>query len=245
MDLFDGIRYNFKGLWLAIRTPKLILLGFIRFAAVILITIVCASLILAYHQEILNQIWLKPQSSWIIWLWYIISWLLSLILVGVATIVAYIVAQILFSVFIMDLMSRITEKMITGQVKAPQKLTLIQQFFYLMRQEIPRTVIPVIVTLILTFVGWLTPAGPIITILLAAIAVIFLAWDNTDLVPARRLEPFRDRFRFLTKTLPFHLGFGVLFLIPVLNIFFLSFSPVGATIYYIEKNINFSRDVQA
>ena len=235
MSLLHGIRYNLKGFWLGVKTPKLLLLGIIRFTAVIFITVFCASLILVYHQEILNQIWHKPQSIWILWLWYVSSWLLSLVLVGFSTIIAYIVSQILFSVFIMDQMSRITEKMMTGQVKESQKIPWFQQFFYLIRQEIPRAVIPIIVTLLLTVVGWLTPLGPVITIFLAAVAVIFLAWDNTDLVPARRLEPFRRRFRFLRQTLLFHLGFGALFLIPILNIFFLSFSPVGATLYYVEK----------
>jgi len=235
MSLLHGIRYNLRGFWLGIKTPKLLLLGIIRFAAVIFVTIFCASLLLVYHQEILQEIWGKPQSTWILWLWYVTSWLLSLVLVGLSTIIAYIVSQILFSVFIMDQMSRITEKMITGQVKESQKIPWYQQFFYLIRQEIPRAIIPIIVTLFLTVVGWLTPLGPFIAIFLAAVAVIFLAWDNTDLVPARRLEPFSRRFGFLRQTLLFHLGFGIFFLIPILNILFLSFSPVGATLYYVEK----------
>jgi len=48
--------------------------------------------------------------------------------------------------------------------------------------------------------------------------------------------PFGERFRMLRRTLPFHLGFGLLFLIPFLNILFLSFAPVGATLYYIDQN---------
>ena len=72
-------------------------------------------------------------------------------------------------------------------------------------------------------------------LLLPALAAVFLSWDNTDLIPARRLDPFGKRFKFLLKNLPFHLGFGLLFLIPVLNILFLSFAPVGATLYYIDK----------
>jgi CysZ protein len=84
--------------------------------------------------------------------------------------------------------------------------------------------------------GWLTPLGPVLAVLSSGIAVIFLAWDNTDLVPARRLYPYKKRFRLLLDSLTFHLGFGLLFLIPVLNILFLSFAPVGATIYFIDKH---------
>ena len=59
--------------------------------------------------------------------------------------------------------------------------------------------------------------------------------DSSLLIPARRLEPFGSRFKFLLKNLGFHLGFGLWFLIPGLNILFLSFAPVGATLYHIER----------
>jgi CysZ protein len=91
------------------------------------------------------------------------------------------------------------------------------------------------IALVLMVLGWSTPLSPVTTIVSALAAEIFLAWDNTDLIPARRLEPFGGRFKFLVKNLGFHLGFGLWFLIPVLNIVFLSFAPVGATLYYIER----------
>ena len=235
MNLFSGIKYNLRGLSLGVKTPKLLLLGIIRFMVVAIITILTAGLILVYHQEILNLMWSKPESQWIIWLWYLLSWLLSVVLVGCAIVLSYLVSQILFSVFIMDLMSRITEKTVTGSILEPNKIPWWQQFLFLIKQEIPRTTVPVLLSLVLIGFSWLTPLGPIVTILSSAVTVIFLAWDNTDLIPARRMEPFKERFRRLTSTLPFHLGFGILFLIPLLNILFLSFAPVGATLYYIDK----------
>ncbi|MBW1703103.1 MAG: EI24 domain-containing protein [Deltaproteobacteria bacterium] len=235
MNILKGIKYNLQGLWLGVKTPKLLLLGFIRFAVVIFITIISSGLILAYHQEILSLIWARPESPWIIWLWHVLSWLLSLILVGLAAVLSYLVSQILFSVLIMDYMSRITELMVTGQVNEPEQLSLMRLFSHLIKQEIPRTIIPVLLSLLLMILGFLTPLGPILAILTSCMAVIFLTWDNTDLVPARRLVPFNERFKLMSKTILFHLGFGVLFLIPGLNILFLSFAPVGATLYYIEK----------
>ncbi len=235
MKLIDGITYNIRGLFLGLKTPKLLFWGIIRFLMVIAITILAASFILSYHQEILNVIWSRPESAWVLWLWHILSWLLSLILVGVATVISYLIAQILFSVIIMDHMSRITEMKVTGNVKEPKNMPLIRQFIYLMRQEIPRTIIPVMISLVL-MLGGLTPLGPVLAIISSCIAAIFLAWDNTDLLPARRLFTFKERFRFLKKNLLFHLGFGLPFLIPVMNILFLSFAPVGATIYQLDKN---------
>jgi CysZ protein len=235
MNLFNGIKYNLRGLILGLKTPTLLLLGLIRFFVVVIISIFCAGLILVYHQEILNFLWSKPESPWIVWLWHFLSWLLSAVLIGLSTIISYLVSQILFSVLIMDLMSRITEKKVTGSIQEAGNIPRWQQFLFLIKQEIPRSIFPVIMSLILLAFGWLTPLGPVVTVISAAAASIFLAWDNTDLVPARRLTPFAERFRILKRTLPFHLGFGILFLIPLLNILLLSFAPVGATLYYIEK----------
>ena len=236
MDLIKGITFNLRGLWLGIKTPKLLLLGMLRFVVIIAITILSTSLILVYHQGILELIWAKPESAWLLWLWHVLSWLLSLILVGVSAVISYLISQILFSVIIMDRMSRITEFKMTGHVKEPETVSLIRQFSYLVKQEIPRTTIPVLLSLFLMLLGWLTPFGPIIAILSSGIIIIFLAWDSTDLLPARRLIPFKDRFKLLLKTLLFHLGFGLLFLIPILNILLLSFAPVGATLYFLERH---------
>ena len=54
MNLISGIRYNLRGLRMGLKTPKLLILGLIRFLAVIIITIFTAGMILAYHQEILS-----------------------------------------------------------------------------------------------------------------------------------------------------------------------------------------------
>jgi CysZ protein len=236
MKLFDGITYNIRGFWLGVKTPKLLMLGLIRLAAVIIITILFASLILVYHQEILNLIWTRPESRWLLWLWHLLSWMLSLFLVVLSSVFSYLISQILFCVIIMDTMSIITERLASGQEKEPQKMPLLSRFFYLVKQEIPRTIVPVLLSLFIMGLGWLTPFGPLFTIFSSLIAAIFLAWDNTDLVPARRLYPFKTRFKFFYKNLPFHLGFGLLFLIPIASIFFLSFSPVGATLYYVEEH---------
>ena len=183
----------------------------------------------------MQAMWIRPESMWLVWLWYLLSWLITLILLAVSVLVSYVVSQILFNVFIMDMMSRITENLLAGEVQEASGASFLCQLPFLIRQEIPRAVIPLVLTGILFLLGWMTPLGPLVTVLSSAVAAVFLAWDHTDLVPARRLQPFAKRFGFLIKTLPFHLGFGFLFLIPVANILFLSFAPVGATLYYLEK----------
>jgi CysZ protein len=235
MGFFDGLMYNLKGLGLAMKTPRLLALGLVRFLAVILITFVCAGLILVYHDQILELLWSRPDSRWVLWLWVLVSWMVALLLVALSSVVSYLAAQVLFAVVIMDAMSRITERQVTGQRPAAAGSSFAAQFVFLVRQEIPRSVIPLLLTLAVMAVGWLTPLGPVTAVVSAAAAAAFLAWDNTDLIPARQLLPFSRRFRFLLKTLPFHLGFGLWFLVPLANIVFLSFAPVGATLYYLDN----------
>ena len=235
MDLYDGIKYNMKGVWLALKTPKLLMLGVLRFFIVLLFTLVLSGSVLYWHDEILLTIWKTPEPGWLVYVWNVVSWLLSIFLAAVAMVLSYLIAQLFFCVFIMDYMSRITEKIILGSEVPFEQESWSSFFFYLIKQEIPRAVIPVLISLIIMVLGLMTPISPIIIILSSVAAVVFLAWDNTDLVPARRMKPFNVRIRFLREHLMFHVGFGLLFLIPGLNIIFLSFAPVGATLYFIEK----------
>lgn len=234
MQLIDGIRYNLRGLKIGFRTPKLLILGLLRFFVVIFVTIAFGSIILLYQQDIISMIWSKPESYWIIWLWYLVSWLITIILIIMSTVVSYLLSQIIFAVVIMDKMSRITESIKNGLV-AEQNFSYFKQLVFLIKQEIPRTVIPVIILLALSVIGWLTPLGPVLSIITSIIAAAFLSWDNTDLVPARRFFKFNERIGFLIRNFSFHIGFGLLFLIPVFNILSLSFAPIGATLYYLDK----------
>lgn len=234
MNFFSGIKYNYRGLKLGLKTPILLLLGFVRFAVIVIFTVVAAGLVLAHYHDILSLVWLQPESAWISWLWHLVSWIVALLLVMLSAVVSFLISQLLFSVIIMDAMSAITEKKIAGHEKRARHMPWFKYFFHLLKQEIPRAVIPVLIALVLLVLGWLTPLAPVATVISSLAAVIFLAWDNTDLVPARRLQPFGSRFKFLLKNILFHLGFGIWFLIPGLNIVFLSFAPVGATLFYVE-----------
>lgn len=234
-SIFKGIAYNIKGLKLGLKTPKLLMLGLLRFVVLVVIAVAAAAVILVNYEQILNLMWNRPESAWLVWLWYLVSWLLALLLVGISSVVGFLIAQLLFSVFIMDVMSQITERKIAGVVQSAPDMPRLRYFFYLLRQEIPRALAPILIALVLLVLSWFTPLGPVLTILSPLAAGVFLAWDNTDLVPARRLVPFKDRFAFLRRHLAFHFGFGLLFLIPVANILLLSFAPVGATLFHLDQ----------
>jgi CysZ protein len=235
MDLIRGMVYNIRGLGMSLRTGKLLFWGLVRFLLILLIMSVLAGLILAYHQSIMDLFWTRPESRWLLWIWHLLSWFVSIFLIAVSGLLSFLLSQILFSVLIMDLMSRITERKVTGQVRTPEGASFWKQFISMITQEIPRCFVPLLLSMIVMVLGWMTPLGPVVTLLSSGLAVTFLSWDNTDLTPARNLVPFKKRFKFLMKTVLFHLGFGLPFLIPGLNLFFLAFAPVGATLYYLDK----------
>jgi len=235
MGFVQGLLFNLRGLKLGVTTGKLLFWGLVRFALLLLIMSLLTGLILAYHQDLMSLLWSKPESRWLIWLWHVVSWLASLFLIGLSAIVSFIISQVFFSALVMDHMARITELKITGTIREPQNLPLWRLFPSIILQEIPRSFVPLIVSLLILIFGWITPLGPILTIVSSAVAILFLSWDNTDLIPARNLIPFKERFGFLMKTIPFHLGFGLPFLVPILNILFLAFAPIGATLYYLER----------
>jgi CysZ protein len=224
MGLIAGLQYNIKGVALSLTTPSLLILGLIRFAVVLLLALLLSGMVLYWHNDIFSMIW------------QMVSWILTLILMALSMLAAYLISQIFFCVFIMDYMSRITERMVLGQEAPGADTSIFGVFFYLILQEIPRAVVPVLISVALMIIGLFTPLSLVIIAISSVVAGIFLAWDNTDLVPARRMLPFKERFEFLKKNLFFHIGFGLLFLVPWINIIFLSFAPVGATLYYIDKD---------
>jgi CysZ protein len=235
LEFISGITYNLRGLTTALGTPRLLLLGLVRFMIMAAVTVVLAAWLLSHHETLLSLMWQKPTSGWLVWFWQLISWMAALLGVAISAVIAFILAQLLFSVFIMDLMSRITERKICGFERASASMPVWTYFLYLIKQELPRAILPVLISLVILIIGALTPASPLVAVASPLAMGLFLAWDNTDLVPARRLVPFRQRLAFLGRHLLFHLGFGLWFLVPGLNVLFFSFAPVGATLFYIEQ----------
>ncbi|MEW6669914.1 MAG: EI24 domain-containing protein [Thermodesulfobacteriota bacterium] len=235
MGLVQGLLYNLKGLRLGFSSGRLLLWGLLRFVLLILIMLALSWLVIIDQDRITNLLWSKPASPWISWLWHLLSWFITLLLIAFSAVFSYLLSQVLFSVLIMEHMSRLTELKVTGCIAVDSAMPLRKSFLYLIGQEIPRTLVPVLISLLIMVLGWVTPFGPILALISSAVAIIFLSWDNTDLVPARKKLPFAARFRALLRTLPFHLGFGLPFLVPVVNILFLCFAPVGATLYHLER----------
>jgi len=125
------------------------MLGILRFFVVLFLTLLLSGLVLYWHAEILNLIWKMPESGWLIYLWKLASWILSLVLAAISMVLAYLISQLLFCVFIMDYMSRITEAIVLGQEAKFEPGSWVGFFIHLIKQEIPRAIIPVLIMLVI------------------------------------------------------------------------------------------------
>ena len=65
MQLINGLKYNLRGLRLGLKTPRLLLLGVVRFILVVLVMILFTSLILAHHRTLMDLFWTQPDSIWL------------------------------------------------------------------------------------------------------------------------------------------------------------------------------------
>ncbi len=143
---------------LSLRHPRLLWLGLLRFAVILVLTVLFSGLILLNHDAIMSRLWQMPASGFPVYLWHLASWLLSLLLAAFSVVIAYLTAQVCFNVFIMDYMSRITEKIVLGKEMSVSDRGWFKTAGYLIVQEIPRAVIPMIITLVVMTAGFL-PAG--------------------------------------------------------------------------------------
>ncbi|MCA1787039.1 MAG: hypothetical protein LC657_13785, partial [Desulfobacteraceae bacterium] len=89
MDFFRGIQYNIQGMTLSLRHPKLLWLGLLRFAVILMLTVLLSGMILLNHDAILSGIWALPESGFLVYVWHLVSWLLSMVLAAISVVVAY------------------------------------------------------------------------------------------------------------------------------------------------------------
>jgi CysZ protein len=103
-----------------------------------------------------------------------------------------------------------------------------------MKQETPRAIIPLFLSTTLIVLGWLLPFGPIWVLFSSIFSCAFMAWDYTDLVPARRMMSFKERSRMFKKTFFTHVAFGLPLIIPILNVILFSIGPISGTILFLK-----------
>ena len=68
MGFFKGFAYNLKGLRFGLKNPALMLMGVVRFVVILLVTALCAVLVIAYYRDIAGVVWTLPESPWLVWL---------------------------------------------------------------------------------------------------------------------------------------------------------------------------------
>lgn len=234
MHLLDGLICHWEALKLLKKRKTLIFWGGVRFIIILVLFVVFSLIAFAYNDPLLEYIWERPESIIMLVIWKITLILFTAVLLFIAAIFSYIISQILFGVLIADYMSYVTEYELTTKVSNGAPLFSFNYLFFLIRQEIPRGFLPLIISSGLMILGWLLPLGFAWVFISSLVSGALVAWDYTDLVPARMLMPFGERFSLFKKTFLGHVIFGLPFLVPFLNVIFFSIGPVAGTIFFLK-----------
>jgi CysZ protein len=234
MGFFYGLWCHIEALKIFRQKKSLIFWASLRFITLIVLFVILSAIAISNNREVLQLLWLKPQNYFLVILWYLLLFITSIILMFAAGIISYIISQILFGVLIADHMSILTESIVTGKITNPQMS--LGHLIFLIKQEIPRTFIPLITTSAIMVFGWILPLGVVLVVASVLLSCLFTAWDYTDLVPARALYSFKERFGMFKKDILGHLGFGLPFAVPFLNVLLFSMGPVSGTLFYLRKH---------
>ncbi len=233
MGIWYGFRCHWDAMALLKKERSLLLWGLSRFLLILGLTVVFTWLAVSYNHEIFGLIWQRPETGWARHLWTLLLWLFTLKLIILGTILAYIVSQGVFGALIADHMSQLTQRALGFETR-PSSMGGLKHMVFIVKQEIPRVFVPVLPSVSVMILGWMIPFGFVPVILSGLVTSAFLAWDYTDLVPARELWTFSQRWAFFKKNLLGHIVLGLPFLIPFLNIFLLSLGPVSGTIFFLR-----------
>lgn len=236
MNLLYGLKCHWEALKIMKAKKSLIFWGLLRFLIILFLFIVLSFIALSYNHLLLEYIWTKPSSLMMLILWKIALVLLTILLLFVAGGLSYLISQILFGVVIADHMSYITEHILSGKEPKGTPPFSFSYLLFLIKQEIPRGTLPLLVSSSFIILGWLLPLGFIWVMVSSLVSCAFLAWDYTDLVPARMLKPFKERFTLFKRTFWGHVIFGLPFMIPFINVLFFSIGPVSGTVFYMRAS---------
>lgn len=235
MQLIFALKCHLDALTLVKHKKILAFLAALRFLILIAFIVIFSWVALSYNDTFLNYIWEKPSKILLTLVWYIVLIFSTIILLFAGAILAYIISQILFGILIADYMSALAEQIITGKQSEEKISFSLTYLIYLIRQEIPRTLFPLILSTSFMVFGWLLPLNFIWVILSSFLSCALMAWDYTDLVPARRSMPFKERLHMFKSNFVGHIVFGLPFLIPFVNVIFLSLAPISGTVFFLKE----------
>jgi CysZ protein len=218
----DGLAVHAEGLRMLRREQSLWKLALVPLAITLVAFTVAVALVVAYLDWIhaLATAWMPvlEATAWYAWLWvgplklvfFVIGVVLTILLVGLAMAVAFLVANVLASPFL-DALSRRVEALVEGRVQEADSgfFDTIREGGRAMSEELRRLFFFGIVQAIVFVLGLLIPGGQVLTApVMVGITILFLPLDYASYTLDRRRVRFRDKRQWVMSHRLAMIGFG-------------------------------------
>ncbi len=250
-DLFDGVRYFFRGFSFLLSKPRLWPWALIPFLINLALILVMIWVFVHYYGDLygwlvsyVGDLTIDNPSTWY-WqalnaLLWVVNVLFQLLLVLVALILLLIVgyaAGLIIAAPFNDALSERVEIIVTGKEGPPFVWKkFLGDMLRIIRVESVKAAILIVIPIALLVLNLIPGVGGVIYVVLT---LIFGAWDLgfafADLPLGRRIVPTGDRFRFGWRHKWSLVGLGAGFVIPFFSLLFAPILVVGGTLLTIDR----------
>jgi len=222
-DAADGLAIHAEGLRLLRRERSLWRLALVPFLIALAALLVTGALLFAYLDVVhaVATAWIPALEAggWYTWLWigparalaFVVGLLLTAALMGLALVLAFLVANVLASPFL-DALSRRVEAVVEGRVEEIEDagvFGLIREGGRAMSEELRRLFFFALIQGVVLLLGLVVPGGQLLAPpVMVAITILFLPLDYASYTLDRRRVRFREKRRWIRRHRLAMIGFG-------------------------------------
>jgi len=235
-EISEAWGYHLKGIKFAFKHVSFLFLSLLPFLITVALYVTLFFVLVHNADYLLDMIWkVKPDESskyvaWLYWVYmHVIKFTLYL-LTFIIMLYTFTVAANLFASPLYDFISTRYERLFTQSSNKEPSLPFFERISRVLKEEIKKSLFVFILPFLVFFI--IPVIGFVLSFILAA---AFIAWDYIDFSLSRYKPELKERLKTLWRFRYYFFGFGFPLLIPVLNIVFLPFSILGATILYFDK----------
>ena len=219
---FLGLSAHGAGIRFALQNKRYLAMALIPFCLTILIYTASLWSFARFDESLLNYFWTvdsSTSSGFIAVLYWLYTHVVKLLLYFLLFILFYFLFIIITNILASPFYDHIAESINTLNKSNEGLLKTVLE-------ELKKASFVIVIPLIFLFIPVI---GGIISFILAA---VLLAWDFIDFSLSKELPVFKDRFRFIRTHFFLMFGFGILLLVPIINIILYPFAIISASLLY-------------
>ncbi len=240
-QVFRGFAYPWRGLGFVYgKHPSLI--RYTVFQVLLTVAVFAAVIVgwSASYDSIAGLLWSRPESAWLVWLWYLYRIVAALALAVVGYFVFIVLVGIVCAPFNSKLSQKV-ETLLTGRLPPSTGFAdEVREAIRDIRVALGKVFFYAMVMLPVFLIGLLVPGlGQILLVVFGWLfTALYLSLDYLDWPLSRRRIGFGDRLSYLKRHRWPMLGFGaaafLLLWIPVLSFFLVPAAVAGGTLLFVD-----------